>query len=105
MSFFDFFITSITDYLSNFQFLQTPKEVSQKIHDYTQLNPGEDYLFETIEDGKKAYLTGQDHRLKRGDYIILPNNSGSSRYQVDSIEYYSEAPDIWIALLNKVSND
>ncbi|MEI2581633.1 hypothetical protein [Scytonema sp. PRP1] len=48
-------------------------------------------------------MTGQGKGIKRGDYIILCNGSQSCRYQVEEIDYYSEPPDMWIALLNDVS--
>ncbi|WP_339381337.1 hypothetical protein [Brasilonema sp. UFV-L1] len=47
-------------------------------------------------------MTGQGKGVKRGDYIILRDSSNACRYQVEDIDYYSEPPDMWIALLQKV---
>jgi hypothetical protein len=104
-SFRSLFFDLIPDWLLSFKFLRIPDKRSQKIHDYTKLNQGEDYLFETIEEGKQAIITGEGKSVNCGEYLILPDNSGSSRYQVESIEYYSNPADVWMALLIKVSDD
>ncbi|WP_246275585.1 hypothetical protein [Brasilonema bromeliae] len=47
-------------------------------------------------------MTGQGTGIKRGDYIILCHSSRTCRYQVEDIDYYSEPPNMWIALLQEV---
>ena len=78
------------------------KQPLTKTYDYSQYVCGRDYVFELVDDLKKGYMTGQGKGIKRGDYIILKNGFNSCRYQVEEIDYYSEPPDMWMALLNKV---
>ncbi len=88
---------------SLFSFLLTkPKQQPNKTYDYTEYVCGRDYVFEPVDEMSKGYMTGQGKGIKRGDYIILKNGSNSCRYQVEEIDYYSEPPDMWMALLSKV---
>ena len=73
-----------------------------RIHDYTQLESGENYIYEPIGEGERGYLTGQGHNIKYGDYILLPSATCPCQYQVEKIDYYCNQPDIWIALVKKV---
>ncbi|NEQ19655.1 MAG: hypothetical protein F6K28_08885 [Microcoleus sp. SIO2G3] len=91
-------------FLSLFKFiLKKTKHSQTKTYDYTQYVGGRDYVLEPIDNQAKGYMTGQGKGIKRGDYIILYNGSKSCRYQVEEIDYYSEPPDMWIALLEKVT--
>lgn len=75
-----------------------------KTYDYTQLVSGSDYIFEPIDGELKGYMTGQGKGLKPGDYILLPDGSSFSRYQIEEIDYYSNPPDMWIGLLKQVQD-
>ena len=75
-----------------------------RTHDYTQLVSGSDYIFESIDGESKGYMTGQGKGIKPGDYILLPDGSGISRYQIEEIDYYSNPPDMWIGLLKQVQD-
>jgi hypothetical protein len=77
------------------------KKQKNKTYDYTQLICGRDYVFEPTDNQTRGYMTGQGKGLKSGDYIILQNGSGACIYQVEEINYYSEPPDMWMALLKK----
>lgn len=81
-----------------------PSQFQQKsnVHDYTKFISGRDYIFELIDGEMKGYLTGQGKGIERGDIILLPEGSGFSQYQVEQIDYYSNLPDMWLALLKKV---
>ncbi|MCA1991481.1 MAG: hypothetical protein LDL41_05465 [Coleofasciculus sp. S288] len=81
-----------------------PSELQRKntTYDYTQYASGQDYLFEPIDGGRSGYITAQMKGIKRGDYLILPNGSRSSRYQVEEIDYYSNPSDMWTALVRQV---
>jgi len=46
-------------------------------------------------------MTADYEGVKRHDYILLNDETGSTRYQVEKIEYYGDAPTIWTALLVK----
>ncbi|NMG20010.1 hypothetical protein DP116_11290 [Brasilonema bromeliae SPC951] len=85
----------------NFILRKTEKKHS-KTYDYTQYVSGRDYIFESIDNQAKGYMTGQGTGIKRGDYIILCHSSRTCRYQVEDIDYYSEPPNMWIALLQEV---
>lgn len=74
-----------------------------KIHDYTQDEWGSNYIFEAIEGGNRGYMTGQGQGIKLGDYVLLSDQTSPCQYQVEKIDYYSNQPDIWIALLKNVS--
>lgn len=77
------------------------KQQKNKTYDYTQLVCGRDYVFEPTDNQTSCYITGQGRGIKSGDYIILQNGSGACRYQVEEINYYSDPPDMWMALLKK----
>lgn len=85
--------------------LNIPKYQKYKIHDFTEFVHGRDYVFEPLENYKKGYMTAQCRGIKRGDWIILRDDRYSYRYQVEEIDYYTEPPDMWIALLNQVIVD
>ncbi|MDF5728082.1 MAG: hypothetical protein PUP92_08585 [Rhizonema sp. PD38] len=78
-----------------------PKQQKNKTHDYTRLVCGRDYVFEPIDNQTRGYMTGQGRGIKSGDYIIFQNGSSACKYQVEEIDYYSEPPDMWMALLKK----
>lgn len=97
--------SSISLFIPLFHWLfKKTKSPKNKTYDYTQLVYGRDYVFEAVEDNPaKGYMTAQCQGVKRGDYIILRNGSNSHRYQVEKIDYYSQPPDMWVALLHKVT--
>jgi MioC protein len=81
------------------------KKQQPKGHDYTQYDCNHDYIFEVAEQGNWGYMTGQGQGINQGDHLILSNGSNILRYQVESIDYYSNPPDMWIALLRQVSRE
>lgn len=44
-------------------------------------------------------MTGRGQGIEGGDCLILSNGFDSCRYRVEKINYYSNPPDMWIALL------
>lgn len=72
-----------------------------KTHHYTVSDEIHDHIFAPKNGGIRAYMTQQGKGIKRGDYLILQAGSNSNRYQVDKISYYSDPPDMWIALLRQ----
>ncbi|KOP22749.1 hypothetical protein AMR41_30235 [Hapalosiphon sp. MRB220] len=93
-------LSVIYDFVMQF-ILTTPTLQKHKIHDFRGFICGRDYVFEPTDGLKKGYMTAQCRGVKRGDWIILENNSCFYRYQVEEIDYYSEPSDMWIALLNQ----
>jgi hypothetical protein len=73
-----------------------------KVHDYSQLVGGRDYVFELLNGGMEAQMTGVGKGIKPDDYIILQHGSGSYRYRVEDIDYYSDPPNMWMALLKQI---
>ncbi|MCP6759809.1 MAG: hypothetical protein NHB32_13830 [Fischerella sp. CENA71] len=86
-------------------FFTTPTFQKHKIHDFRGFVCGQDYVFEPVDGLKKGYMTAQRKGVKRGDWIILENDSRFYQYQVEEIDYYSEPPDMWIALLSQAVID
>jgi len=76
-----------------------------KTHDFTQCVSGSDYVFEVAENFTTAYMTARGKGVKPNDYIILQIGSDSHRYQVEQIDYYSNPPDMWMALIKKIANN
>ncbi|MBV6623417.1 MAG: hypothetical protein KI793_10845 [Rivularia sp. (in: Bacteria)] len=80
------------------------KQQKHKIHDYTDAEYGKDYMFESADNYNQGYMTARGKGVKNDDYIILKNGSESYRYQVKEIDYYSNPADMWMALLQKISD-
>ena len=75
---------------------------SSKTHDFSRAIRGQDYIFEPIDDGLRAYITGYGSGMKVGDYLILREGFDRCRYQVEEIDYYSNPEDMWIASVKQV---
>jgi hypothetical protein len=73
-----------------------------KIHDYSRYVRGEDYVFDPLDEGNGGYMTGQGRNIKRSDRLILSDGKDLICYQVDTIDYYSNPPDMWVALLKEM---
>jgi MioC protein len=72
-----------------------------KTHNYTKFVWGEDYVFESLDEGNEGYMTGYGKGIERGDELILSNGTDSFRYRVETIDYYSNPSNMWIAQLKK----
>lgn len=68
-----------------------------KTHDYTQRGWGHDFTFDPIDGGKGGAMMGWGFGLEDGDYLILPNGGGTTRYQIKTVEYFSNPKDMWKA--------
>lgn len=67
-------------------------------HDYTRRAWGHDYsIISVLNDGQQARLAGWGHGIKAGDYLIIPKGSGTTRYQVERINYRMDPADMWLA--------
>ena len=66
-------------------------------HNYTLRYWGHDYTFDPIDGGQRAHMMGWGRGIQAGDYLIIQNGQDTTRYQIDSIEYYSDPPDMWSA--------
>jgi len=70
-------------------------------HDYTHYVCGIEYVFESVNNFSKGYMTAQGRGVKRGDYILLKMDQATVRYQVETIDYYSNPSDMWCATLTR----
>lgn len=77
-----------------------------KIHDYTQRYWGHDYYIIKIESnqylGDVIHAGGWGKGLKKGNFILLVNEQAENkqtRYKIRRIEYLSDPPDMWKAIL------
>ena len=71
-----------------------------KTHDYTKRSFGHDCTFRPRNGGLEASMTGWGNGIGEGDFLLLSNpasSRGSSRYQVKTITYYRDPPDMWKA--------
>jgi MioC protein len=75
-----------------------------KVNDYTCYESGSDFIFEPIDDGRKGYMTGQGKDVHANEYIALRDGTKVEYYRVETIDYYSNPSDMWIALLSKVNS-
>jgi hypothetical protein len=72
--------------------------VRQQTHDYTKRTWGHDYsTTDVIDGGMRLRLAGWGLGINAGDYLILPNGSGTTRYQVDRVNYCMDPSDMWFA--------
>lgn len=75
-----------------------PIRLMQKTHDYTQRFWGHDFaIHEVIDKGRKLRTSGFGRGIREGDYLILPNEGHTTRYQVENIEYMLDPDDMWFA--------
>ncbi|EKQ68385.1 hypothetical protein OsccyDRAFT_2915 [Leptolyngbyaceae cyanobacterium JSC-12] len=74
-----------------------------KVHDYTQLHDGVDFVIEAIADGSEKYhMTGQGKGVRTQHIIYIQRNNIVEKYRVECIDYYSSPSDMWNATLTKI---
>jgi len=74
------------------------RQVGPQTHDYTRRTWGHDYSTTSVIDGgMRLRIAGWGLGIKAGDYLILPNGSDTTRYQVESIDYCLDPHDMWFA--------
>jgi hypothetical protein len=89
--------------LFGFQPIKSKYQQEIKTHNYTHLVSGKDYVLERSEDTQKSHMTATGKNIKSGDCIIVTEADGKCcKYQVEEIDYYSDPPDMWMALLKEV---
>jgi hypothetical protein len=76
-----------------------PKPAAQpQTHDYTRRCYGHDYSIRQAADGgTRLRMTGWGVGIVAGDYLILRNGDGTTRYQVEQIDYCNDPRDMWFA--------
>ena len=71
-------------------------------HDYTQRCFGHDYTITDVRDqGAEISMMGWGRGISEGDYMLIKGQSKEpgvrpdTRYQVKTIRYFSDPPDMW----------
>ena len=78
-----------------------PQESTAKTHDYTKRGWGHDFTITTVIDRvKQLKASGWGYGIRCGDFLLLPNKLGITRYRVININYYSNPADMWNADLS-----
>jgi hypothetical protein len=80
------------------------KAKKHKTHDYTSQVSGQDYVFETVDDHTKGYMTAQGKGVAVGDFITLQDGASINHYQVEQIDYYANPSDMWTAVLKRATS-
>ncbi|MBE9128471.1 MULTISPECIES: hypothetical protein [unclassified Coleofasciculus] len=95
-------ITATTaDWLSSDRVPSSQCQGYPKTQTHRISNETHDHVFVPKAGGMQAYLTGQGQGIKEGDALIVQNGDNSDRYRVSKISYYSNPPNMWVALLRK----
>lgn len=81
---------------------QSPQSAT-KLHDYSRARAGKEYVLEVATGESGWWMTGQGRGIRAGDSLILNQGSGQVRYRVSAIDYYSDAPELWTALLQRAT--
>lgn len=69
-----------------------------KTHDLSDRSWGNNYnVLDISEGGSKVRLCGWSLNIKAGDYLLLKQGDGTTRYLVDKIEYTGSPSDMWFA--------
>ena len=67
-------------------------------HDLSAKQWGRNYnIMEVHDKGMKVDLVGWASGIKNGDYLLLKQGDGTTRYLVDSIRYFDDPTDMWFA--------
>lgn len=75
-------------------------DVAPATHDYgpNKRRWGHDYTIHKVYDnGLGLDLSGWGYGLEEGHYILLDNQGESTRYQIATIDYHRNPPDMWKA--------
>ena len=69
-------------------------------HDFTKRYLSHDYIFRPVDGGLRGDLTmWSEEALHRGDFLLLQNGDGSTRYRIDEAERMyavaSDPPPMW----------
>tara|TARA_B100001029_G_scaffold176974_1_gene180788 strand:- start:715 stop:951 length:237 start_codon:yes stop_codon:yes gene_type:complete len=75
-------------------------------HDLSEKSWGRNYnIMEIHEKGMRVDLVGWASGIKNGDYLLLKQGLGTTRYLVDSIRYCGDPIDMWFAEVSFAPRD
>jgi hypothetical protein len=69
------------------------------VHDFSHYEQGREYIFEPVDNGRRALIRGYGGNVQSGDHLILSHGQGSVRYRVEEIEHYVGSSPLWIAIV------
>lgn len=74
----------------------------QRTHNYSSPGWGHRVIMGKKLDirGLRWRVSGFGHGVRKGDFLILPNESETTRYQVDEIDYYLDPKDMWHGVIS-----
>lgn len=67
-----------------------------RTHEFTR-TWGDDYTFTPLDGGQRGTVTGWKEGIKTGDYLILRNGDGTTRYQTTYVQYFDDPTDMFSA--------
>lgn len=78
------------------------KAKTYKTHDYTESRWGHSVILHKKHDDKGLTwsVSGFGRNVDRGDFMILANGTGTTRYRVEEIEYYLDPKDMWRGVIS-----
>jgi hypothetical protein len=75
-----------------------------KVHHYLKTIDSNSFALEPLGKNELEFsMTGFGADIKQGDFIVINDKPSTITYKVESIEYYLDPPDMWMALLIKYS--
>jgi hypothetical protein len=75
-----------------------------RVHRYLKTFDSNEFALDPV--GKNALefsMTGFGADIKQGDFIVINDKPSTISYKVESIDYYLDPPDMWMASLIKRS--
>jgi hypothetical protein len=81
------------------------KQCGEKVHHYFKCGNEKEFVVESVGASSWNYvMTAFGSDIKIGDFIVVNNQSSSSTYKVEHIDYYLEPADMWVASLMKCND-
>jgi hypothetical protein len=75
-----------------------------KVHTYSGLNNSKSFVLSVeVNNPYKHCMSAYGTGIKAGDFIVIEDSTLSMKFKVDSINYYLDPPDFWMASLTRDS--
>jgi hypothetical protein len=76
-----------------------------KIHTYSGLNNSKSFVLSVeVKNPLKHCMSAYGAGIKAGDFIVIEDQTVSMKFKVDSINYYLDPPDFWMASLTRYNS-
>jgi hypothetical protein len=73
-----------------------------KVHTYSGLNNSKSFVLSVdVKNPYKHCMSAYGAGIKAGDFIVIEDQILSMKFKVDSINYYLDPPDFWMASLTR----